>query len=443
MRIIKIFSPILAVALFYSCFSERGWDNPYDPESNIEFTRPEITSIQTIDFNKVEINWLKKDTLYTIVKLERATTNNTAAFTAIKEWQANVGTGVDSGVVFGQEYFYRIMGMADEVEGEYSDIASATVSIPPPTNLSAEALNDQAVKLTWDEPGATQAGRGQTSGPQGKKRIEIEKKHKSQGPIAGEDLESDGLKRTAEEITNDKPNKKGPAGKGSAKQEIPDIPAYEQKPGGTSNAQRGLGRTFAGESFIDGYVIERAEGNGSFSVIDSVSNTDQYNDSGLLYGQTYKYRVCAYADQYKSDYVTLGSVATTFPTPSNLTAIATSDQSIALSWSDNCSFEDGYELWRKVGSGSYSIIDSTEANGTAYADSGLTYGETYTYKIRAFTSLNVSDYSGEESTVMSIPAPSGLTILQGDDTAILSWADNSSFETGFSIEKFTIFIQKF
>jgi len=160
-----------------------------------------------------------------------------------------------------------------------------------------------------------------------------------------------------------------------------------------------------------------------------------YNDTGLLYGQTYKYRVCAYADQYKSDYVTVDSVATTFPTPSNLTATATSDQSITLSWSDNCSFEDGYELWRKTGSGSFEIIDSTSANGTAYADSGLTYGETYSYKVRAYTTLNVSDYSGEESVAMSIPAPSGLTILQGDDTAILNWIDNSSFETGFSIEK--------
>ena len=73
-KILQFF--ILIVLIIYSC-SERQWDNPYDPESNIEFIKPEITSIQTIDFNKVEINWLKKDTLYTIVKLERATTNNT------------------------------------------------------------------------------------------------------------------------------------------------------------------------------------------------------------------------------------------------------------------------------------------------------------------------------------------------------------------------------
>jgi hypothetical protein len=433
----KTFFPILAVALFYSCFSERDWDNPYDPESNIDFIKPEITSIQTIDWNKVQINWLKKDTLYTIVKLERATTHSTGAFTAIKEWQANDGTGVDSGVVFGQEYFYRILGLVDEVEGRYSEIASATVAIPSPTNLSAEALNDQAVKLTWDEPGETQARNGQASGPQGKKQIVIEKKHKSQDPIAGKDLESGILKRNgvAEETTNDKPNKKGLVGKGSAKKEMPDTSVYKKKPGGTSNALRALGRTFSGESFIDGYVIERDEGNGSFSVIDSVSNTGQYNDSGLLYGPTYKYRVYAYADQYKSVYVTVDSVSTIFPMPTNLTVTATSDQSSALSWSDNCSFEDGYELWRKSGSGSYEIIDSTAANGTMYADSGLIYGQTYTYKVRAFTQLNLSHYADEKSVIMSIPAPSGLIILQGDDTAILNWTDNSSFETGFSIEK--------
>jgi hypothetical protein len=349
----------------------------------------------------------------------------------VSELNADAGTGVDSGVVFGQAYFYRILGLADDAEGEYSDIASATVSIPPPTNLSAEVLNDQAVKLTWNEPGATQAGRGEASGPQGKKRIEIEKKHKSQGPIAGEDLENDGLKRTAEEITNDKLNKKRQAGKGSAKLEMPDTPAYGQKPGGPINAQRDLGRTFAGESFIDGYVIERADGNGSFSIIDSVPNTDQYNDSGLLYGQTYKYRVCAYAGQYKSDYVTVDSVVTTFPTPTNLSATAISDQTITLSWSDNCSFEDGYELWKKVGDGSYEIIDSTDVNGTAYADSGLTYGESYSYKVRAFTTLNRSYYSNEEPIELIILPPSYLTLTALNDQVMqLSWSDNCNFEAG-------------
>ncbi len=233
MKTSKIFFPLLFTLMFFSC--NREWDNPYDPESDIEFTKPEITSILAIDLDKVEINWLKNDTLYTIVQLERSTTNTQSAFIVISELNADAGTGIDSGVVFGQEYFYRILGMVDEVEGEYSEIVSATVVVPAPTNLSAEVLNDQAVKLTWDEPGATQAGRGDASGPQGKKRIEIEKKRKSRGSMAGEDLENDGLNGTAEEITNDKPNKKGQAGKESAKQEMPDTPAYEQKPGGTSN----------------------------------------------------------------------------------------------------------------------------------------------------------------------------------------------------------------
>ena len=62
-KILQFF--ILIVLIIYSC-SERQWDNPYDPESNTEFTRPKITSIHIIDFNKIEINWLKKDMLYTI-----------------------------------------------------------------------------------------------------------------------------------------------------------------------------------------------------------------------------------------------------------------------------------------------------------------------------------------------------------------------------------------
>ncbi|MDP6415501.1 MAG: fibronectin type III domain-containing protein, partial [Gammaproteobacteria bacterium] len=194
-------------------------------------------------------------------------------------------------------------------------------------------------------------------------------------------------------------------------------------------------RTWGQRGFEDGFIIERAEGTGEFVVIDTLdAGNAEYEDNNLLYGLTYKYRVCAYADEYKSDYSDEVSTTTTFPAPSDLAATATSDQSIALSWSDNCSFEDGYELWRKIGSGSFEIIDSTAANGTAYADSALTYGESYSYKVRAFTELNLSDYAAEVSTSTTFPTPSNLTATATSDQSIaLSWSHNCSFEDGYEL----------
>jgi parallel beta-helix repeat protein len=198
-----------------------------------------------------------------------------------------------------------------------------------------------------------------------------------------------------------------------------------------------LERTWGQRGFEDGFIIERAEGSGEFAVIDTLdAGNIEYDDSNLLYGPTYKYRVCAYADQYKSDYSDEVSTTTTFPAPSDLAATVTSDQSIALSWTDNCSFEDGYEVWRKTGSGSFEIIDSTAANGTAYTDSGLTYGENYSYKVRAYTSLNVSNYSNMEPIEMAILSPSDLTLTALNDQVMqLSWSDNCLFEAGQELWK--------
>ncbi|HIA29901.1 MAG TPA: fibronectin type III domain-containing protein [Candidatus Marinimicrobia bacterium] len=146
--------------------------------------------------------------------------------------------------------------------------------------------------------------------------------------------------------------------------------------------------------------------------------------SDLIYGKSYSYKVLAFTNLNTSGYSNADVTTTTFPAPSHLTARATSDQSIALSWNDNCSFEEGYEVWRKIGNGTYEIIHSTAANVTSYSNDdvvlvikldkykdtfsidvgyrglpwGATSGDTYNYRIRAFTNLNSSKYVYTELT---------------------------------------------
>ena len=55
-----------------------------------------------------------------------------------------------------------------------------------------------------------------------------------------------------------------------------------------------------------------------------------------------------------------------------------------LSWSDNASNEDGYEVYRGTSSGSLVLIGTLGANATSFADSGLTKRVTYYYKVCAY-----------------------------------------------------------
>jgi hypothetical protein len=82
-------------------------------------------------------------------------------------------------------------------------------------------------------------------------------------------------------------------------------------------------------------------------------------------------------------------------TPSNLNAVATSSSQVNLSWSDNSQNEEGFKIERSIvtESGPFSQIATTSANAVFYGDSGLSGGQTYFYRVRAFNTFGNSTYS--------------------------------------------------
>src|SRR5262249_45856809 len=82
----------------------------------------------------------------------------------------------------------------------------------------------------------------------------------------------------------------------------------------------------------------------------------------------------------------------------------TTRSEINLSWTDNSGVEDGFKIERWNGS-SYSQISTVGANVTTYTDySGLTPGNTYSYRVRAYNRAGNSGYSNERSySLCNIP----------------------------------------
>jgi hypothetical protein len=127
-------------------------------------------------------------------------------------------------------------------------------------------------------------------------------------------------------------------------------------------------------------------------------------------------------------------------------ATAASSSQIDLTWADNANNEEGFKIERCDGSGcsSFTLLTQTSANVTTVSDTGLTAGATYSYRVLAFnTAGGNSGYSNTAeattSTVTPPPppiAPSALTATAASSSQIdLGWADNSSDETGFEIER--------
>ncbi len=127
--------------------------------------------------------------------------------------------------------------------------------------------------------------------------------------------------------------------------------------------------------------------------------------------------------------------------PTNLTLNVISSSQINLSWNDNSDNEDGFKVERKEESGSYVLITTLISNTTLFNDSTTSGNKKYYYRVYAFNSYGVSNFSNE--SIVTTPlcgnkpnAPSNLfgeTVSKSEIS--LPWKDNSDNEDGFILKK--------
>ncbi len=122
--------------------------------------------------------------------------------------------------------------------------------------------------------------------------------------------------------------------------------------------------------------------------------------------------------------------------PTELSASSGTQALVNLSWRDNSQIEDGFTIERRTSSGTFALIGSTPSNTTSYTDSDVEELVEYTYRVYAFNAYGNSPYSNESKVKTPLNAPTALTAIPVSESRIyLSWADNSSIEDGFRIER--------
>lgn len=130
-------------------------------------------------------------------------------------------------------------------------------------------------------------------------------------------------------------------------------------------------------------VYRAASSSGTYRYIGTTSSTF-FIDKGLATGKTYYYKVRSFDPEYKisGPYSPIVKAKPVLSTPSGFTAVRSSSSKIRTSW-NKVSGASGYEVWRSVSSGgTYSLRKSTSS--LTYTNTGLTFGRTYYYKVRAY-----------------------------------------------------------
>ncbi len=123
-------------------------------------------------------------------------------------------------------------------------------------------------------------------------------------------------------------------------------------------------------------------------------------------------------------------------TPSNLQADAGSPEQVQLTWDDNSTNENRFEIERRTDVSSYQLIANVAANSTSFTDNGISSATSYSYRIRASNAAGDSAYSNVASiTTPGEAAPSDLVANATSESEIaLAWTDNAANESGYSVE---------
>jgi len=132
-------------------------------------------------------------------------------------------------------------------------------------------------------------------------------------------------------------------------------------------------------------------------------------------------------------------------TPTNLTAVITSSRSALLSWKDNSTNEDGFNIERKINGGIYALVGTAGSNASTYSDATLTPNTSYTYRIYAFNKGgNSTTYSNEAvATTYDLPSLSttaitsitALTAISGGNNLIINGSSTISEGICWSINQ--------
>ena len=191
-----------------------------------------------------------------------------------------------------------------------------------------------------------------------------------------------------------------------------------------------------------GFYLYQSLNGSSFTLIEGfAAGVTIASVKGLTQDNNYWYKVQAYATGSTSAFSNTVALRTlpTIPTaPSNLSLLVGGTSQIRVSWTDNSTNEQFFNLYRSTDGVSYPFGITLPAGSTTYLNTGLSAGTTYWYRVNAANTGGTSGFAGPEfATTLPNPptAPSNLIFTGRTSTRLsLQWNDNSTNEDGFIIQ---------
>src|SRR5207237_1287952 len=155
-----------------------------------------------------------------------------------------------------------------------------------------------------------------------------------------------------------------------------------------------------------------------------------YKSTGLSSGTKYFYEVRATNAAGNSAFSNIANATTSAvqaspAAPSNLSATAVSSSQINLTWTNNASNATGISIQRSGDGINFTVIATVASSVRSYADTGLTAGTKYYYRVQAANAVGFSAFSKVVTAVTA--SPINLAITTAAVTGGVSVNLNGSF----------------
>ena len=396
-----------------------------------EFPAPDNFKVEVLDDQSTRLTW---DDVYEYesgFKVLRKTSNT--EFEEIAVLEANSRYYIDKELEDSKTYNYVIKAFTEINESRPSISIPAELIFPSPQKLYIEVLTDHSARLYWEDRSNLAHGYILERKVNDEDYKVINKPDKEDRNFLDKDMLLGG-EYTYRIKAASKINESEYSNEVGTKTDFPSPKNLYAE----SNDDQSLKLYWEdNSSFETGYRLERKEIGSEFKEIANIeSNITFFLDTGLSFGTTYTYRIIAFTSESESAYSNILSAKTVFPEPTYLSVLILDDQSLKLSWKDNCTFDTGFKIERKEGKEDFILIKELPATAESFLDEKLSYGTQYIYRIASITESNSSNYSSEIIAKTIFSGPSFLSSEVVDDrTASIYWEDNCDFETGFSIER--------
>ena len=424
---------------------------------------PSALNVAPFSTTQLDLTWADNATDESGYRIERSPDGG-ATWAEITGLPANSTSYSNTYLICGTSYTYRVRAYraSDGQFSAYTNEASAlTLACPPPpappTVLSAVAVSETQIDLSWIDNGTDETAYSLERSPDGLTWAEIVALPADTTGYSDIGLTCGAIYayrirtyRAADDQFSAYSNEAS-----TLTLACPVVPP---------DAPTALSAVAASDTQIDltwvdnatdesTYRIERSlDGITWAEIVTLPADTTNYSNIGLVCDTIYVYRVRAYrvaGDQfsaYSNEASTLTLACPVPPpnAPTVLNAVAVSDTQIDLTWVDNATDESAYRIERSPDGLTWAEIVTLPADSASYSDTGLTCGTSYTYRVRAYRASDdaFSAYSNEASTLtLACPvpppdAPTALGAVAASDTQIdLTWVDNATDESAYRIER--------